>query len=53
MVRELTTKADFRVWLAQQDQKIVRSRPESLGDLLIYLTNQTALARCFALERPF
>jgi hypothetical protein len=22
MVRELTTKADFRVWVEQQDQKI-------------------------------
>ncbi|MCP1486034.1 hypothetical protein J3D48_002347 [Pseudomonas fluorescens] len=64
MVRELTTKADFRVWLAEQDQKIAacgssyRKLQINVGaaagcDLLIYLTNPTALARRFALERPF
>ncbi|MBC3206655.1 hypothetical protein HU755_07655 [Pseudomonas sp. SWRI111] len=64
MVRELTTKADFRVWVAAQDQKIAafgssyRGMRSDAGaaegcDLLIFLTNATALGRCFALKRPF
>jgi len=64
MVRELTTKADFGVWVAAQDQKIAAFGSSCTGphspvgaaegcDLLIFLTNATALGRCFALERPF
>jgi hypothetical protein len=64
MVRELTTKAEFGVWEAAQDQKIAASGSSCIGphspvggaegcDLLIFLTNATALGRCFALERPF
>jgi hypothetical protein len=64
MVRELTTKADFRVWVEQQDQKIAACGSSYWGthssvgaaavcDLFVYLTDPTALARRFALERPF
>jgi hypothetical protein len=64
MVRELTTKPDFGVQSGEARSKdrslrqLLHGKVIFVGaaagcDLLIFLTTSTALARCFALKRPF